>query len=148
MSEGGVITQFAKEYRFLSNFWECDIKFEGITYPSAEHAYQASKTTDMDLRRIISQLPSPAAAKRMGREISLRPGWDRMKVLYMRKIVSEKFYQNEDLYVKLVSTRPAKLIEGNTWGDKFWGESPLGHGRNELGKILMSIRDDITRMFE
>jgi predicted NAD-dependent protein-ADP-ribosyltransferase YbiA (DUF1768 family) len=47
----------------------------------------------------------------------------------------------------LQETRPYELIEGNNWGDKFWGQSPLGTGRNELGKILMSVRDDITKLF-
>jgi N-glycosidase YbiA len=142
------ILRFEKEYRFLSNFWECDIMFEGILYPSAEHAYQAAKTTDVSLKKVIANLPSPARAKKMGQEIHLRAGWNRIKILYMRRIVEEKFYQNKDLYERLISTRPAKLIEGNTWGDRFWGESPLGNGRNELGKILMSVRDDVTRMFE
>jgi predicted NAD-dependent protein-ADP-ribosyltransferase YbiA (DUF1768 family) len=44
-----------------------------------------------------------------------------------------------------MKTKPFELIEGNTWGDKYWGQCPIGNGRNELGKILMAIRDDITK---
>jgi predicted NAD-dependent protein-ADP-ribosyltransferase YbiA (DUF1768 family) len=62
----------------------------------------------------------------------------------MRIILENKFGDYE-LRERLNSTKGCELIEGNTWGDKFWGQCPLGNGRNELGKLLMSIRDDITR---
>lgn len=143
----GVITRFEKDYRYLSNFWPCKVEFEGIVYPSAEHAYQAAKTLDRNVRILISELPTAGAAKRFGREtIKLRPGWDKMKIIYMITIVSAKFNQNPDLMELLMGTKPALLIEGNTWGDTFWGECPLGNGKNHLGKILMTIRDDITRL--
>src|SRR4051812_21328901 len=40
------IAEFQGEYRFLSNFWPATVEFEGIRYPTAEHAYQAAKTLD------------------------------------------------------------------------------------------------------
>lgn len=61
----------------------------------------------------------------------------------MRIILENKFGDYE-LRKKLDSTKGYELIEGNSWGDRFWGQSPLGTGKNELGKLLMSIRDDIT----
>ena len=140
------IYRFEKEYRFLSNFWRCDILFEDITYPTAEHAYQAAKTTDQEIKQIFAKLPSPADAKKLGQTIELRRGWDKMKVLYMRRIVEAKFSQHPDLMEKLLATQPGEIIEGNNWGDTFWGQCPIGKGKNELGKILMSIRDDITRL--
>jgi predicted NAD-dependent protein-ADP-ribosyltransferase YbiA (DUF1768 family) len=33
-----------------------------------------------------------------------------------------------------------EIVEENSWGDTFWGVSG-GKGRNELGKLLMKIRD-------
>ena len=45
------IGEFQGEYRFLSNFWPAPVEFEGITYPSVEHAYQSAKTMDMAERR-------------------------------------------------------------------------------------------------
>lgn len=34
------------------------------------------------------------------------------------------------------------LIEGNDWGDTFWGMVD-GEGENNLGKILMRVREEI-----
>jgi predicted NAD-dependent protein-ADP-ribosyltransferase YbiA (DUF1768 family) len=34
------------------------------------------------------------------------------------------------------------LIEGNTWGDKFWGQVK-GEGANYLGRLLMKVREEL-----
>ena len=40
-----MINSFVGPCRFLSNFYPSEITYEGITYPTVEHAFQASKTT-------------------------------------------------------------------------------------------------------
>ena len=40
------ITSFRDENYFLSNMFPCTISFEGLTYPSAESAFQAAKCLD------------------------------------------------------------------------------------------------------
>lgn len=141
-----MIASFSGEYRFLSNFWIAPVEYEGIVYPSSEHAYQAAKTLNKDLRGAFAEITSPAEVKRLGQTITMRPDWDDVKINVMRDIVTAKFEQNPELMKMLMATKGHDLIEGNTWGDTFWGECPIGKGRNELGKILMSIRDDITRI--
>jgi ribA/ribD-fused uncharacterized protein len=141
-----MITSFSGEYRFLSNFWIAPVTYEGITYPSSEHAYQAAKSLNPAIREVFFMLDSPAEAKSMGQQIIMRPDWEDVRINVMRDIVTAKFEQNEDLMDLLMATKCRDLIEGNTWGDRFWGQCPLGTGRNELGKILMGIRDDITRI--
>jgi ribA/ribD-fused uncharacterized protein len=141
-----MITSFSGEYRFLSNFWMAPVTYEGITYPSSEHAYQAAKSLNPAIREVFFMLDSPAEAKRMGQQIIMRPDWEDVRINVMRDIVTAKFEQNEDLMDLLMATKGRDLIEGNTWGDRFWGQCPLRTGRNELGKILMGIRDDITRI--
>ena len=142
------IVSFSGKFRFLSNFYPCKVVFDGIEYPSAEHAYVASKTSDIVQRYAIAEMEHPGEVKKLGRKLKIRSDWEKVKVPLMKAIVQAKFDQNPDLMLLLKETRPYELVEGNTWGDRFWGESPLGNGRNELGKILMSIRDDITMMFE
>ena len=136
------ILEFSGEHRFLSNFAPVEIDWEWIVYSSVEHAFVASKTLDISERKIIAGLDTPGKAKRYGRALDLRPNWDLMKVDVMTKLVSFKFRQ--PLYAgKLAQTGDRYLIEGNGWGDKFWGQSPVGSndGKNVLGKILMEIRE-------
>lgn len=141
-----MIASFSGEYRFLSNFWMASVDYEGITYPSSEHAYQAAKTLNKDIRGAFAEITSPGEIKRLGQTIQIRPDWEDVKINVMRDIVTAKFEGHPDLMEKLMATKGQHLIEGNTWGDTFWGECPIGNGKNELGKILMSIRDDITRL--
>lgn len=37
------IKSFTGKYSFLSNFYPCKVLFEGVRYPSVEHAFQAAK---------------------------------------------------------------------------------------------------------
>lgn len=106
----------------------------------------ASKTEDRNVREYIAAQPTPSHAKKIGRSIKLRDNWDEVRTHYMRAILSNKF-SDQELYEKLQSTAPHELIEGNTWGDIFWGQCPIGNGKNMLGKLLMELRDDITTRF-
>lgn len=135
------IVSFDGPNRFLSNFYPCVIVFEGIKYHSAEHAYQASKTNNKDIRYSISLIDTPGQAKRAGRRLVLREDWESVKIDVMREILEEKFSIPE-LRNKLKNTGKLKLIEGNHWGDTFWGVCN-GKGQNNLGKLLMEIRDSI-----
>lgn len=135
------INSFSGEYRFLSNFWPVNIVFEGMAYPSTEHAYQASKTTDYAVREIIAKMETASKAKKLGQEIQKRPDWnDEMRILNMTTLVNLKFsIGNPDLVLKLIDTGNAEIIEGNTWNDTFFGVCN-DIGENHLGKILMETR--------
>lgn len=59
----------------------------------------------------------------------------------MRSTLNAKFSQHPDLAAKLDRTGNARLVEGNTWGDVFWGvDMETGHGESHLGKLLMELR--------
>lgn len=146
LTEVGVVTPAITEFRGrwsrLSNYAACTIWFDGHIYPSVEHAYQAAKTLDESKRRTIRHLPSPNQSKQAGRKLVLREDWDRIKVNIMIDLLREKFAQEPDRTI-LVSTGDRTLIEGNWWGDTFWG-CPLGEGDNWLGKLLTAIRKDLN----
>lgn len=142
-----VIDRFdGTEYEFLSNFYPCKIYYEGITYPTTEHAFQAAKTMDACERLAIAGLESPGQSKRAGRKVKLRPDWEEVKVSIMYDILRLKFMSNNKtsklLQQKLLDTDSAELIEGNTWNDKFWGVCD-GSGENMLGRLLMLVREEI-----
>jgi ribA/ribD-fused uncharacterized protein len=136
------IGEFQGAYRFLSNFWPAEVTYEGITYPTAEHAYQAAKTLDATERRRIAALPTPAEAKAEGRKLKLREDWETAKFVVMEDVVRLKFTSHADLREKLLATGDALLEEGNTWGDRVWGVYQ-GQGENCLGKILMKVRKEL-----
>ena len=137
------IDRFVGDYEFLSNFYPCKIYYEGLEYPSVEHAYQAAKTTDK-IKRIdfLCQARSPAAAQRLGKKLPLRSDWEIVKIGIMEQLVEQKFIEIPDLKELLMETAPAELIEGNNWGDRFWGKCN-GSGKNWLGNILMDVRKKI-----
>ena len=108
------ITSFSGNHRFLSNFYipPVEIEFEGILFPTTEHAYQAAKTFDNVARRDIARLSTPGKAKRMGRVLEIRNDWEYVKVSVMESLLVKKFSIPEmrDL---LLTTRNSYLIEGN-----------------------------------
>lgn len=141
------ITKFSGPHRFLSNFHVHTVHFEGVAYRTVEHAYVAAKTTDEAMRERVRAIIEPGDVKRFGREhVVLRPGWNKMRIPVMENLVRQKF-DDAKLLTMLLETSPHELIEGNPWGDTFWGQSPIGNGENNLGKILMDIRDDPLNIF-
>lgn len=136
------ISTFRGKWTRLSNFAICSIWYEGHIYPSVEHAYQGAKTLDLEERRKIRNLATPNQAKKEGKKVHIREDWETIKIDIMASLLREKFSQEPDRGL-LVSTGNANLIEGNWWGDTFWGQCPLGIGENWLGRLLMSIRSEI-----
>lgn len=135
------IREFQGAHRFLSNFWPCTVVYDGLTYPSSEAAYQAAKTLDLKERKRFTEMKA-GDSKREGRKLTLRQDWDHVKLQVMEHIVRDKFTRNIHLRRSLLLTGEAELVEGNTWGDKYWGV--VGNtGLNHLGKILMKIRAEL-----
>ena len=139
------ITNFHEEgYTFLSNFYEAPVTFGGLTYGSAEAAFQAQKCLTEEEKLPFTQA-RPGKCKGMGRRVKLRPDWEQVKVGLMEEIVRAKFTQNEELKRLLLATGDKRLAEGNTWGDTFWGvDLRSGRGENHLGIILMRVREELA----
>lgn len=135
-----VIKSFRGPHAFLSNFYECDVPFNGTVYKSAESAFQAQKCP---VYAKEFQTLSACDAKRISKKIALRSDWETIKTTIMYLIVRSKFEHNPDLQRKLLDTGNAVLIEGNTWDDRYWGVCNR-KGENYLGRILMLVRDEFS----
>lgn len=135
------------EYGFLSNFYPSPIVMPswhpcaGVVAPTVEHAFQAAKTENAWEALAIMQAHSPGAAKRMGRRVSIRPGWDDGRVVVMLALLRLKF-ADDALRDALLGTGYSLLVEGNTWRDTFWGVYQ-NHGDNVLGRLLMLVRTEL-----
>lgn len=136
-----MIDRFRGEYRWLSNFWMVEVEYEGIVYSSTEHAYQATKTLDKDIRKKISRMEKPGESKKFGKTLTLREDWEDVRLQVMLDLTRLKF-QDPELQEKLLATGDQPLVEGNEHGDSFWGVY-RGHGENHLGKTLMRVREEI-----
>lgn len=136
------ILEFQGENRWLSNFWPACIVFEGVTYPTVENAYQAAKTWPVN--RQVYVYIKPGEAKRLGKTMPLRPTWEDEKVSVMRWLIAQKFADGTKLARQLVATEDCRIVEGNSWGDTFWGIC-RGVGRNTLGKLIMEQREQLKQ---
>lgn len=138
------VLRFTGKYRFLSNFHPAPVTYKGERYLTVEHAYQASKTNSPGLQEWIRNAPTPSEAKKRGRRCGIRGDFDLVRVAIMRDLLRQKFAQGTPLAGYLLATRDACLVEGNTWGDVFWGvDERTGQGENMLGKLLMQIRNEL-----
>lgn len=138
------IDSFSREHDFLSNFYPCKILYNGLEYQSAEAAFQAAKFPPSERYQLTTM--TPGEAKKAGRKAALPKNWNMRRLDVMREVVASKFMQNPELAEKLIATGDAELIEGNWWGDDFWGVcwNSAGTGHNNLGKILMELRDELV----
>lgn len=147
---------FQSHYAFLSNFFPTPVKFNGLQFASAEHAYQHNRALflgNLDAAYNARIAKTPQEAKREGARLLSSKEWDSCKMNVMRDIVFAKFSQSKTLQTKLLETGDRPLIEAAF--DSYWGSGlPLTarkmiqgdwHGRNVLGAILVDCRAFIRR---
>lgn len=140
------IQQFRDEYDWLSNFYPARVRHRDWVYPTVEHGFQATKTVIQSEREWVQGARTPGEAKRRGKVITLRPGWNNIRDRVMLHFVQRKF-EHPSLAERLMLTGQAELIEGNTWGDRYWGVCG-GRGQNKLGHILMRVRADLVAVWQ
>ena len=139
------IDSFRNEAWFLSNFCKSPIMHNGKFYPTAEHLFQALKTTDEGHHEYVRTARDAREAKYRGKLSPLREDWETAKDTVMGNVIRAKFVQNPNFKRLLLGTGKEDLIEGNRWHDNYWGNclcAECGNikGKNKLGEILMTVR--------
>lgn len=139
-----------KPYGAFSNLYRREVRVDGQTFPTAEHAYQAAKARRPEVRDWILAAPSPALLAMAAHGLyqwDIVPDWSRIKFDRMRAVLRAKFTQHADLRELLLSTGTARLVEAGTVDNpvnRLWGEVN-GKGKNMLGVLLMEIRTELAR---
>jgi ribA/ribD-fused uncharacterized protein len=96
---------------------------------------------------------NPGTQKSIGDRIKENTAWHNARITVMERICTAKFAQNGTLREFLMSTGVSHLAEDNPndgyWGIKMSRNNPRSsnvqnHKANNLGKILMRIRDDLA----
>lgn len=133
---------FFGEYRWLSNFYECMIEYEGLQYVSTENAYQAAKVQPEHREWIATCAPyvSKSKWKTLPKISETATEWDARKYDVMLYLTLDKYNRHNHLRNKLLATGDRYLEETNHWNDRFWGVDIKLGGQNNLGKILMDVR--------
>jgi ribA/ribD-fused uncharacterized protein len=138
-----------RPYGAFSNLFRCPIEFEGETFPTAEHAYQAGKPRKPAVKEWLMAAPSPALLAMAAHGLyywDIAPGWSTTKFDRMKKVLRAKFTQHSDLQELLFATRDARLVESATVDNpvnRLWGEVS-GQGKNMLGNLLMEVRAELA----
>lgn len=137
-----------KPYGAFSNLYRRTMVFEGVEYPTSEHAYQAGKARKESVREWLMAAPSPSLLAMAAHGLyvwDIAPDWSKTKFDRMRGVLRAKFSQHEDLRELLLSTGNTRLVEKATVDNsvnRLWGEVN-GVGKNMLGQMLMELREEL-----
>lgn len=138
-----------KPHGAFSNLYRREIEFEGETFATSEHAYQAGKARKPEVRKWLMDAPSPALLAMAAHGLyvwDIHSDWSKIKFDRMKRVLQAKFTQHEDLKQLLLSTGRARLVESATVDNavnRLWGEVN-GVGRNKLGELLMEVRAELA----
>ena len=136
-------------YGCFSNFSLHPIEVEGLYWQTVEHYYQAQKfvaTENERLIQVIRDAQTPMEAAQIGRDrtLKLRCDWEEVKQQVMWQGVLTKFLTHPDIQAILLDTGERLIVEDSPT-DYYWGCGQDKTGQNQLGKILMNVRQEIRQ---
>lgn len=147
---------------FLSNWYPCKIKYNGLDFSSSEQLFmwmKAKHFKDEEIADEILNCKTPKESKKLGRKVRgfNQSIWDNVKVKYMHDAVDCKFKQNPELKSKFMKLgRFRFFVEGSPY-DKIWGigldwqdvraeNELLWNGQNLLGELLNDLWTEYATM--
>ncbi len=154
------IEVFRGENFYLSNMFPLRVRIptsHGLYVPTSEHLYMAERFVERECHSMVASARGACddtrpykdglAAKRLAYELmsegaELVDESEVARIGLMRVAVEKKFRADFKLARQLIATGTEDIVEGNDWGDTFWGVDPIAsnNGANNLGIILMDVR--------
>ena len=151
---------FYRSDAYLSNFYDSTMTIDNVTYQNVEQYFTAEKARtfkDQATLNSIMESDSPSEMKFLGRSTKgfNQNQWNEKAATVMLTGIRAKFQQNPRLLKKLLDTQDKHLAESSK-NDKTWGTGlPMNDqnafskdnwpGKNQLGNLLMKIREDLRR---
>lgn len=127
----------------LSNFYPCELHYDGLTFNSSEQLYYYFATSESpEQRALVMKQPNAAAVKKL--KVTKDSDWFNKRIYYMRICLQTKYQQSEAFRTKLLSTGNKPILELAYWWDLYWGcvkKDNYYVGVNALGRLLMELRD-------
>ena len=129
---------------YLANYSKHGFYKNGVYYKTVEHYYQSEKFADEDIKNKIINAATPKEASNIGRDRkNIRiPNFKKIKNDVMYDGIYEKFSQNPDIRAKLIETGNEEIRE-MTVNEYYWGVGSDLSGANNVGKILMKVREKV-----
>ena len=144
---GKAVGFYEREFYCFSNFSSFQVKWKGRLWPTSEHAYQAAhffKTAPVLAKKIHKATSAHEAYKLAKANVHKAPAdWEETKVGIMEDILRHKLKQHPYVLKKLLQTGKRPLVEDSP-KDPCWGWGRDRKGRNELGKLWMKLRRELT----
>jgi len=146
-------------FGYMSNFYKAYFIVDGFKYFCTEQYIMKMKQElfepdNIGLANSIRCSQNPYNIKTMGRHVKNfnETIWRNERESIAYKGIFAKFSQNNDIKLKLLSTKNKKLYEASKY-DKIWGIgynsdevfniSPTEYGENILGKTLENVRANL-----
>ncbi len=141
-----------------SNFYPAPFTIDGITYKYSETYFMKKKQelfdgSNITLANQIMNESNPTRIKALGRQVKNYDNelWNLHREDIMYTAVLHKFNQNIELKKLLLATNDAILVESSP-RDRIWGigygsknalKNQANWGANNLGHILMKVREEL-----
>ena len=144
--------------RYLSNFTEAPVEYNGVVFPSIENAFQAAKFLHSTKPHLFAELASmtPAEAKSAGSRTGMKKRgatldlatWDKVSLTLMKQLVEQRM-KTDARYKEIIEQGRRDGVAflhfersgaKSLWGGSFPKDFPKApayfHGANRLGRIL------------
>jgi ribA/ribD-fused uncharacterized protein len=128
-------------FYFLSVFHPSKFYLDDEWWDSVAQWYYTRRCDEPGDWAYIKAATTPAEAKAISKGCKSIDDWDNNKWQLMYDGCYAKFDQNPELKSRLISTGDKELREMSPFSN-YWGYS--NRGQNQLGKILMDIREKVT----
>ena len=124
----------------LSNFYPCSLKFDGLTFNSAEHAYQYHKAkfyNRTDIMTDVLNARHASGAKKSTKTLRETDAWLASRDNLVLNILKYKYEQVPIFQQTLQHT--AHHQYRHTVSSTYWGTGNYGTGQNIFGKLLHTL---------
>lgn len=136
---------YPKEFYVFDNFSSFQVEWQGVLWPTSEHAYQAAhfKDTAPEIYEQIKSARSAHDAFKIAKANADKhpANWEEIKVDIMKDILRHKIDQHPYVLKKLLESGDREIIE-DSWRDSEWGWGENQDGQNLLGHIWMELRSE------
>lgn len=132
---------------YFSAYTAHAIEYDGVRYPTVEHAYHCLRYDDPEIIEEIRMAKSPVLAWQVSQKYKNKQidGFGDRKREVMKTLYRTKLEQHVDVRNALFESGDVLIVKHITTGPKadgFWDDGEDGKGRNESGKIWMELRDE------